>query len=388
MKVPDPRLNFSMTLLRAIGKCRIGELAQAAGIALLNMSHPQAIIISLKLPELDPEEFVDGADRRRQVLENAIKDYKLDDSRKSRPFPSFIEVVIDDGRSISIGIVKHLGNQVGYVAALSEGAEDEVLPLNEAAWLCMSQLAVRVHSLLTPNGPSAIEILGRQILRSLYDDGVRTLAIGQALGPDAWLSLYKIGNRTFIREIDPLSQEQVASIADGETIGENTIKYLWNDLDMAAGLWVSTASDFKLAVGFEDKKLANPKIIARIKELVERSARSNYDYLVKSFERLKADFKKLVKSERAAAITETAVTVNHEINNPLTAILGNAQLLLMAKDRLSPDMIAKLETIERSAVRIKETTSKLMTIIEPVTSSYVSGLEMIDIDKSKKKKGQ
>jgi signal transduction histidine kinase len=82
------------------------------------------------------------------------------------------------------------------------------------------------------------------------------------------------------------------------------------------------------------------------------------------------------------------VTINHEINNPLTAILGNAQLLLMAKDKLPPDIVSKLETIERSAVRIRETTSKLMSIIEPVTSSYVSGLEMIDIEKSKKKKNQ
>ena len=34
-----------------------------------------------------------------------------------------------------------------------------------------------------------------------------------------------------------------------------------------------------------------------------------------------------IEKERMGAIVETAVTVNHEINNPLTAILGNVQLL-------------------------------------------------------------
>ena len=36
----------------------------------------------------------------------------------------------------------------------------------------------------------------------------------------------------------------------------------------------------------------------------------------------------LVEQERLAAVGEVAVTVNHEINNPLTVIIGNAELLL------------------------------------------------------------
>jgi signal transduction histidine kinase len=145
---------------------------------------------------------------------------------------------------------------------------------------------------------------------------------------------------------------------------------------------------YHIAAGFEDKKFVNAGSAARVKEAFRRIIESDSEYLVKSFEKLKADFGRLVKSERAAAITETAVTINHEINNPLTAILGNTQLMLMAKDKLPADVVAKLQTIERSAIKIRETTTKLMSIIEPVTGPYASGLEMIDIEKSKKKKSQ
>jgi hypothetical protein len=60
----------------------------------------------------------------------------------------------------------------------------------------------------------------------------------------------------------------------------------------------------------------------------------------------------------------------------------------MNKDSLAPDIVSKLQTIERSAIKIRETTTQLMSIIEPVTGPYASGLEMIDIEKSKKKKPQ
>lgn len=109
---------------------------------------------------------------------------------------------------------------------------------------------------------------------------------------------------------------------------------------------------------------------------------SGYSQLAEAFKRLKEDHKLIVKGERIAAILETAVAVNHEVNNPLTAVLGNAQLLLLQKDKLPEDIVAKIMVIEKSALRIRQVTQKLMAIVEPVTTSYVDGLNMLDIDKS------
>jgi signal transduction histidine kinase len=374
-----------MSILRSIGKSRIGELAEVCRDALIGISPPAASIIRITLPGLDTEALFQGHERHLPKLENAIRDYGLGNSAKSGHIPGFISINLDDGQSLAIGIIKYMGNFVGYVAAIGDDIPDNRLTLSETVWLCTSQLALRIHTILSPTGPLAVEILGRRILRALHDSGVKTLALGPVAGQEPWISLYRESGMTFAKEIERVPQDQVASINSGEIIGENTLNYLWSGLSVAVGVWISSEAGYYVAVGFEERKLPNPKIISRIREQIETSARSDYEYLIKSFEKLKKEFDRLIKSERAAAITETTVTINHEINNPLTAILGNTQLLLMSKDKLPADTISKLQTIERSAVKIRETTSKLMSIIEPVTTPYVSGLEMIDIEKSKKR---
>jgi len=109
---------------------------------------------------------------------------------------------------------------------------------------------------------------------------------------------------------------------------------------------------------------------------------TGYDDIVQAFKRLKEDHKQVVKGERIAAILETAVAINHEINNPLTAVLGNTQLLLLQEDQLPEEVITKIKVIEKSALRIRQVTKKLMNVVEPVTTSYTDSLEMLDINKS------
>ncbi len=86
-----------------------------------------------------------------------------------------------------------------------------------------------------------------------------------------------------------------------------------------------------------------------------------------------------MKKERLNAIIETAATVNHEINNPLTAVLGNVQLLLMRSGNLDEETIRKLKVVEESAIRIKEVTQKLMKISNDNVTEYTSGSKMIDL---------
>jgi len=55
--------------------------------------------------------------------------------------------------------------------------------------------------------------------------------------------------------------------------------------------------------------------------------------------------------------------LRHELNNPLTGILGNAELLLVEIRRknvqLPPQFEARLETIAALAVRMRETVHRL-----------------------------
>jgi signal transduction histidine kinase len=51
--------------------------------------------------------------------------------------------------------------------------------------------------------------------------------------------------------------------------------------------------------------------------------------------------------------------LRHEVNNPLTGILGNAEMLLARRDRLPASVIERLETIAHLAVRLRETVRRL-----------------------------
>ncbi len=59
-------------------------------------------------------------------------------------------------------------------------------------------------------------------------------------------------------------------------------------------------------------------------------------------------------------VAQLITRVRHEINNPLAALLGQAQLLL--RDELSASARRRVETIESLAIRIKEIVAELRTV--------------------------
>lgn len=88
--------------------------------------------------------------------------------------------------------------------------------------------------------------------------------------------------------------------------------------------------------------------------------------------RLKESQQSLLQSERIAAITETAIAMNHEINAPLFAILGQAQLLLRKCGEDNPELIKRLRIIEESALRIACVTKKLANMADPLIQKQSS----------------
>jgi signal transduction histidine kinase len=91
--------------------------------------------------------------------------------------------------------------------------------------------------------------------------------------------------------------------------------------------------------------------------------RASDEKLEETEERLRA----LVK-ECEARLTEVAdlvAHVRHEINNPLTGVLGQAQLLL--REELSPTARKRVETIEQLAARIRDVVAQLRDVQRPQT---------------------
>jgi signal transduction histidine kinase len=67
---------------------------------------------------------------------------------------------------------------------------------------------------------------------------------------------------------------------------------------------------------------------------------------------------------RLAEYAELAARVRHEINNPLTGLIGQAQLLL--REELSDSARRRVETIEQLANRIRDTVASLREIQQPL----------------------
>jgi K+-sensing histidine kinase KdpD len=83
-----------------------------------------------------------------------------------------------------------------------------------------------------------------------------------------------------------------------------------------------------------------------------------------------------VKSE---AYAETAVAVNHYVNNPLQAIMGNAELLLRDAGKLDARTVKLLTGIKEAADRIDAVTSKLRSQISHDITDYVDGIKMLNL---------
>ena len=99
---------------------------------------------------------------------------------------------------------------------------------------------------------------------------------------------------------------------------------------------------------------------------------------------LRKNQEELVKSKRLAAIGEIVASVNHEMNNPLMIISGNAQFLEMTlMEEYPAAMQERVRAILHETERISTITKKLREIKNPVAGEYGhSDRGMIDLDKS------
>ena len=69
---------------------------------------------------------------------------------------------------------------------------------------------------------------------------------------------------------------------------------------------------------------------------------------------------------RLSEAAELAARVRHEVNNPLTGLIGQTQLLM--REDLSPTARRRVQTIEQLAERIRDTVAELRQVQPPEES--------------------
>lgn len=71
---------------------------------------------------------------------------------------------------------------------------------------------------------------------------------------------------------------------------------------------------------------------------------------------------------RLIEVADLVARVRHEINNPLTGVLGQAQLLL--REELNQTARRRVETIEQLAARIRDIVAQLRDVQRPRERHY------------------
>ena len=89
-------------------------------------------------------------------------------------------------------------------------------------------------------------------------------------------------------------------------------------------------------------------------ELIETKGK-----LSKLMSDVKIQKRKLSEMEKYRLFTQATAPINHTINNPLTTILGNIELIFLKYPSLEDDLVQKLYVIQEEAIRISDIIKKM-----------------------------
>lgn len=96
-------------------------------------------------------------------------------------------------------------------------------------------------------------------------------------------------------------------------------------------------------------------------------------------EQLHGYYQRVLANARLAAIGEFAVTIRHEVNNALTSIVAESQLLSETESGLSLEGKAASKSIHKAALRIAGDIRKLTNLSNAPVTEYAPGIQMIDL---------
>ncbi len=142
------------------------------------------------------------------------------------------------------------------------------------------------------------------------------------------------------------------------------------------GLELGANDYFTKPLSDDDRRFQLP---LKVRNLIKM--KKMQDELAALNDELKKTQDKLIEKEKAAAVVEMAGAASHELNQPLTAIMGNLQLV-MAKLSQEDPSVERLNKVMAQVERMVEIVKKIGRITRYRTKRYAQDIKIVDIDQS------
>lgn len=97
-------------------------------------------------------------------------------------------------------------------------------------------------------------------------------------------------------------------------------------------------------------------------------------------EQLHEFYTRAMMAERLAGIGQLAIAVRHEVNNSLTAIVAESQLLMESDAQLSEETRKSAALIHQVALAIAADLRKLTNLADAPVKEYTPGVSMVDLE--------
>lgn len=151
---------------------------------------------------------------------------------------------------------------------------------------------------------------------------------------------------------------------------------LKDSVDIEKGLDLGANDYFTKPLSDDDRRFQLP---LKVRNLIKM--KKMQDELVNLNHELRKTQDKLIEKEKESAVVEMAGAASHELNQPLTAILGNLQLV-MAKLPEDDPLAERLNKVLNQVERMVEIVKKIGQITRYKTKRYAENVKIVDIDKS------
>lgn len=160
----------------------------------------------------------------------------------------------------------------------------------------------------------------------------------------------------------------VPMLAEGRTIGVIALQ----DYTGTGGLGEHDLELLTLIAGQAAAAVRGAQLLARAREAYRELSETQASRL---------------EAERLRGITEAVGGLSHEVNNPLAAIAGNAQLLLRQGESLPAGAEDKVTRILEAARRIQGVTGKMANLIHATSMPYPGEGMILDVSRSLAREG-